>query len=105
MKYSVELLKSAKVHGKPHKAGELVNVDNDLLEELKEKGLARAVEEVEEEQKYRFLAPYDKITESEIRKELDALGIDHTEAKDKKAAYALLEADYNASLAEATTGE
>ncbi|WP_342535731.1 hypothetical protein MHI04_10990 [Lysinibacillus sp. FSL K6-1151] len=44
--YSVELLRNAKVHGKPHKAGELVNVDNDLLEELKEKGLAGAVEEL-----------------------------------------------------------
>lgn len=103
--YSVELLKNAKVHGKPHKAGALVNVDNDLLEELKEKGLAGAVEEVEEEQKYRFLTPYDKITESEIRKELDALGIDHAGAKDKKAAYALLEDDYKESLAEATKGE
>ncbi len=105
MKYSVELLKNAKVHGKPLKAGELANVDNVLLEELKEKGLAGVVEEVEVEQKYRFLTPYDKITESEIRKELDALGIDHAEAKDKKAAYALLEADYNASYVEATTGE
>ncbi|WP_312506935.1 hypothetical protein [Lysinibacillus sp.] len=44
--YSVELLRNAKVHGKPHKAGELVNVDNDLLEELKEKGLAGTVEEL-----------------------------------------------------------
>lgn len=44
--YSVELLKNAKVHGKPHKAGALVNVDNDLLEELKVKGLAGAVEEL-----------------------------------------------------------
>lgn len=104
MKYSVELLKNAKVHGNPHKAGELVNVDNDLLEELKEKGLAGAVEEVAEEQRYWFLAPYDKITESDIRKDLDILGIDHSGAKDKKAAYALLEAGYNASLAE-TAGE
>ncbi|UYB50173.1 hypothetical protein OCI51_26570 (plasmid) [Lysinibacillus capsici] len=46
MNYSVELLKNAKVHGKPHKAGELVNVDNELLEELKEKGLAGTVEEL-----------------------------------------------------------
>lgn len=44
--YSVELLRNAKVHGKPHKAGELVNVDSDLLEELKEKGLAGTVEEL-----------------------------------------------------------
>lgn len=46
MNYSVKLLKNAKVHGKTHKAGELVNVDNDLLEELKEKGLAGTVEEL-----------------------------------------------------------
>lgn len=46
MNYSVELLKNAKVHGKPHKAGELVSADNDLLEELKEKGLAGTVEEL-----------------------------------------------------------
>ncbi|MGE7111233.1 hypothetical protein [Lysinibacillus sp. NPDC047702] len=105
MKYSVELLKNAKVLGKPYKTGELVNVDNDLLEELKGKGLAGAVDEVEEKREYRFLAPYEKITETDIRKELDDLGIDHTGAKDKKAAYLLLEDDYNATLAKATTGE
>lgn len=46
MNYSVKLLKNAKIQGKPHKAGNFVNVDNDLLEELKEKGLAGAVEEL-----------------------------------------------------------
>jgi hypothetical protein len=49
--YSVELLKNAKVYGKPHKAGEFVEIDNDLLNELNEKGLAGAVEEIKKASK------------------------------------------------------
>ncbi|WP_107839445.1 hypothetical protein [Metasolibacillus meyeri] len=91
MNYSVVLKGYAKVQGKRCGLGETVVVSQELYDELSRKGLVRTAEQVEENSRYLFLAPYEKITEAEIREQLDGFNIDHSEAKDKKAAYALLE--------------
>ncbi|MER2030917.1 MAG: hypothetical protein ABS903_17275, partial [Solibacillus sp.] len=80
----------AKVNRAFHLPGATVEVSDELFEELERRGLVAEHEEIEDQNENK--APsYGNITEDKIREKLDDLKVDHSEAKDKKAAYALLE--------------
>lgn len=90
MAFKVTLKKRTKVGGAVHLAGTQVVVSDKDFKELEKRGLAVNYEAVEDQNESK--APsYKNITDGEIREKLDELGVDHSEAKDKKAAYALLE--------------
>lgn len=90
MAYKVTLKKQSKVNGAFHLPGQTVEVSDELFEELNRRGLVSDHEELEAQNENK--APsYGSITEDKIREKLDELKVDHSEAKDKKAAYALLE--------------
>ena len=89
MAYEVTLKKRVKVKGAICLAGTKVKVSDELFEELDRRNLVSAFEEVADEPVNK-LPDYEKITEAQIREKLDELNVDHSEAKDKRAAYDLL---------------
>lgn len=91
--YKVKLTKAIRYGGNRYEKNESVQIAEEHFEEFEMKGLVADFKKIElNNNQNNDLPEYEKITEKEIREKLDALGVDHTEAKDKKSAYELLTA-------------